>query len=427
MPKKWIREVLIDNHVLTLYEREQLTKEHLLNYIRSNNLEDGLRGKVFSTKRGSNYVWHREIADILSSYDNGFYKFSKNVFSRRFTNEINLKTGNFYHSSPYSDNTINKLIDFFNFIKDPDLIIEDRMKILKKIHNYCGRLNIQTFEQAKNKPIWFLGKILQRMISLKEGNYVSIASLGDLIFNDRSRFFQYQLSGYSNKAYTKRANHYREMGRLTLETILKFCQDYFKDEKNIEFIQELINAVALKNGIIVLTSKTHPKRIEIELTKKLSERLFSLSQQENWQHTFPNYVELTEFFAVDFGKKCWLNYKDINNVLTENELLKISKKLNETLLPIDPVGFNELFIEINNYNPREREIEIRNLFPTYDSWLEYRYKALYGDVDSVLSSDWSNIREISKILLYLEQGEHIVYKRRKNGTKYPEHYVFDAL
>ena len=60
-------------------------------------------------------------------------------------------------------------------------------------------------------------------------------------------------------------------------------------------------------------------------------------------------------------------------------------------------------------------------------WQEYKYKAIHGDIDSSLPSNWPRLREKAKSLFYTQQGEHTIYEIRQDGTKYAATYVFDAF
>ena len=180
----------------------------------------------------------------------------------------------------------------------------------------------------------------------------------------------------------------------------------------------MISLMGYSSGIILLTEKNHPKRQESELKDKIAEKLKPLSRIENWNEDIPNFVELTRFFGVDFGKKIWLSEKDIYNVFTHDDLNAIAKVLKSKLAPVDPKGCKELLLELGQYDPALRISEIRSEHSSYDDWLDYREKAIYGDSTTNLPTNWKTLREKSKVLFYTQQGEHII-------NNIP--YVFDAF
>ncbi len=354
LPKKYVRDILVENNIISKREKAKASKKELLNLVLQYNLEKNLHDSVFR-EASSGWSWQRELVKILNNYNNRFYIFGKSIFSNRFGTQVNKKTGKLWRNTPYDRFTIEKLIDLFININDPDISENSRTKVLEILNIYARKVGLPNYDTVKNKPIWALSKALQKVLSKSKGKLVSINYLGKKILNDEH-------------AFTFRYSKDRSLNSQTLNKIALYCVENLNKE-DLRYINRIIEIVAIANDIIYLTSD-NPKKIELELIEAIAEKLSPLHQKYGWKDIIPNLTELEKFFgmsATSLWSKIHISETRLYNIFYEKYLYSMAKKIKKELGPIDTKDCKDLIQLLGNYNPAERQAYLRDTFPTYES------------------------------------------------------------
>lgn len=385
--------------------RVKANKSQLLLLAIENNLKNELTGQLLYSSTSS---WARSLIEIINEKTNGYYGFGKDLFFRRFGNELTT-SGDLWRDTSFDEFTVDKLIDFFIHLNDPDVTLNKQRENLFMLDNYADRNFANAgnllFDLVLNKPMWFIGKSIQQIYSKEKDKFVSLNFISSQIFQDEHAF-----SGELG----------RGSARMPYDKIKSFCMNNLAEQSHIDYFKKLLDALATANDLIYLT-ENNPKNVELSLIQKIAEKIKPLSQTYGWRDEIPNWKELEAFFGFsrnNLWKKTHVMKKTLYRIFSENDLAKFSDRLSQELAPLDPASCRELLIEIGSYDIAARKEELKYLFPSYDSWILYEYKKIHGDVDSVHLKDWQKKREgiLGASVAYLQDF-------KVNGID----YRFDAI
>jgi len=421
LPTQQIRKVLIDNNIISKKGKASFSKKQLINLALEHNLKGELKKKVFRIEKNS-WSWPRRITKILKNYKNKFYNFSKSIFAARFGTYAGDVVGNSWAETVFNAPTIEKLLHYFTYVDDPDLLFNSRKRVIFLLKRYLEidksssskSSELRTYEKSNNKLYWIFFKELQNIFSKRNGKFIHISDIGLKLCGDAAVLRRYSSGG-------------RSMGINFMERIMDFCNKYLDNEQDIQYINSLLDAISVFDNQIMKVSSDNPKYDEYCLTKAISKSLAPLSESEGWSSDTPNYEELNMFFGVDFKSILSTLKNRFYRVFSQKKLEKIRKKLVSKLAPIDPSGCTDLLNILGYYEPSVRRDELHELFPTFDTWIEFKYKSIHGDKDSSLPSKWQNIRRSSKELFYYHQGMFSAYSLDDKGERKQSRFAFDAF
>jgi len=415
LPANALREILIENHIITKRQNVNSTWDELYNMIYENKLEKKLETIIFNYK--GKWSWAAQLAKFIDTYKNGIYKFGRSEFTRRMSNQ-KLK------SVPYSEvafhpTKIEMLFDYFLQIDKMEIDINKRKDILMKIKDYSSNvlgINYLTYKDVQNKPNWILFKALQRVISNKYNRFVSLSEIGQEILGDGS-------IGLVTKYYFR-----NDLSKNTLKRIRNYCNQNILNKEDRKFIDSMIIALARFSGIfIIAVEKSFIKYKEHKLVDNLINALGKLKISEGWRSEYPTINELTEFFGIDIEPKLSDRENQLYRVFYPRDFIKISRILNDKLAKIDKKAYSDILTYIRVYQKIDRVNEIKSQYPDYNSYLKRKSLELYGNVNSKHSSDWSKKRDgILGEQVFSLQGFVKKSRNTKNSLTQLE-YMFDAF
>ncbi len=419
MPVSFIREVLIENGIITKYEgysrkskAAYLTRTDLMNKIDHYNLKNSLIETIFNRK-SDGYSWSLKTAQFINAISSGYYRIGKHLFAHRFQNaKLNGKE---YSLVPIRNFPIDKLTDYFINVQDSKISLMHRMKVLQLLELYASEIGLNRYEDedVNDKIMWLLGKALQQVISNNFGEYISLTSVSSKVF------------GYGHVFGTGLKTNLKS-DKKTFETVRDYIEkkdnkgNNIFDKKDINYINSILEALAYAKDVIFYTEK-NPKKVEMELIRLMSEKLGVLKISEGWKYDKPNMKELAKFFGVSkslFRSIRYYGYDDkssIYRVFSQDDLDLFAERIKLKLAPVDPAGAKEILVTLGAYDPVARRAELIRQFPTLESKNQYEDKSIYGDSASNYPPKWNrkSWKARMKLSLAYSQGLHSL-----NGKEY---------